>query len=192
MDTGTAFTPQRVLQALRPHAVIAIALTHAHPDHQGGAHEICTALDIPLWCGKVDRDAVESGELSGLLPAPHGLLATVSQPLAGPAHPVSRTLQEGDEVADFIIISTPGHTRGHVSFWRPSDRTLVVGDVLFHRSPVTLRSGLREPYAMITYDQEENRRSIRKIAELRPAIVCFGHGEPLADPNQISDFAALM
>lgn len=192
MDTGTVFTPQLVLQALKPHSVSAIALTHGHLDHQGGAHAICTALDIPLWCGEKDRKAVESGELSGLLPAPHGLLATVSQPLAGPAHPVSRILREGDEIADFTVIATPGHTRGHLSFWRPSDRTLVLGDVLFHRSPVTLRFGLREPYAMITYDEGENRRSIHKIAELGPALVCFGHGEPLADSNQISDFAALV
>jgi glyoxylase-like metal-dependent hydrolase (beta-lactamase superfamily II) len=50
---------------------------------------------------------------------------------AGPAHSVDRVLREGDEVGGFTVIEPPGHAPGHISFWRESDRTLVLGDVLF-------------------------------------------------------------
>ena len=48
----------------------------------------------------------------------------------GPGHPVDRKLNEGDEVAGFRVIDVPGHSAGHVAFWRESDRVLVLGDVL--------------------------------------------------------------
>ena len=43
----------------------------------------------------------------------------------GPGHPVDRKLNEGDEVAGFKVIDVPGHSAGHVAFWRESDGVLV-------------------------------------------------------------------
>jgi glyoxylase-like metal-dependent hydrolase (beta-lactamase superfamily II) len=43
---------------------------------------------------------------------------------------VARGLTAGDEVGGFKLIETPGHSEGHVSFWRESDGTVVLGDVL--------------------------------------------------------------
>jgi hypothetical protein len=36
--------------------------------------------------------------------------------MAGPPHPVDRPLREGDEVAGFSVLETPGHTAGQVAF----------------------------------------------------------------------------
>ena len=49
---------------------------------------------------------------------------------AGPGHPFDRRLREGDEVAGFTVLETPGHAPGHVAFWREADRVLILGDVL--------------------------------------------------------------
>ena len=87
IDSGPLFTAKRILHALSGYEVNALALTHGHFDHQGGAHAVCNALSIPLWCGEGDRKAVESGELNQLLPRPQSLIGKVAQPLAGPAHP---------------------------------------------------------------------------------------------------------
>lgn len=38
----------------------AILITHAHPDHFGSSHAICTKLGIQLWAGALDREAIES------------------------------------------------------------------------------------------------------------------------------------
>ncbi len=60
----------------------------------------------------------------------------------GPPHPVARVLHEGDEVAGFTVLETPGHSAGHVSFWRESDRVLIVGDVLGNMNFITCIPGL--------------------------------------------------
>ena len=111
---------------------------------------------------------------------------------AGPAHPVARRLREGDEVGGFTVLDTPGHSPGHVSFWRAADRVLVAGDALFGRHPVTGRPGLHEPPDGFTLDPPANRAAIRRLAALEPAVVCFGHGPPLRDPAALPAFAAAL
>ncbi len=93
-------------------------------------------------------------------------------------------------MAGFSVLETPGHTRGHVSFWREHDRVLIVGDVLTNVNPMTGLSGLHEPLAFATPDPARNRKSARKLAELKPALACFGHGAPLRDPDKLAGFVA--
>ncbi len=103
--------------------------------------------------------------------------------LAGPGHPVGRQLHEGDEVAGFTVLDTPGHSAGHMSLWRESDRTLICGDVFTNINTLTGLPGLHEPKAYFTPDPARNRESMRRLAELEPELVCFGHGRPLRDPR---------
>ena len=188
VDSGMPFSADQILAALAGKGVSAHALTHAHPDHQGSSHAVCSQLEIPLWCGEADRAAMESGDLSALMPNPASWIARISRSISGPAHPVSRSLKEGDLVADFMVIETPGHTPGHISFWREQDRALVLGDVLFHRNPVTFRRGLQEPFKLATFDPDLNRASARKLAALEPRVICFGHGPPLLDTKAFLSF----
>ncbi|MFW5952171.1 MAG: MBL fold metallo-hydrolase, partial [Gemmatimonadota bacterium] len=182
VDAGGRLSAGRILRALGGRRVAGLALTHAHPDHQGGSHAVCEALEIPLWCGRADRKAVETGDASLLYPDPGALLPRLARRVAGPAHPVDRALREGDVVGGFTVLETPGHTPGHLAFWRERDRALVLGDVLFHRSPLTLRKGIVEPYRFLVHDYALNRASLRRLAELEPELICFGHGPPLREP----------
>src|SRR3954465_5958769 len=59
VDAGTRHAARRILRQVRGHRVSALALTHAHPDHQGSCHAVCEALGLPLWCGAADAEAVE-------------------------------------------------------------------------------------------------------------------------------------
>jgi hydroxyacylglutathione hydrolase len=167
--------------------VSAHALTHAHPDHYGSSHAVCERLRIPLWCGERDASVVE-----GQRPAPgHGRMGRLVNKLPLPKpNPVERRLNEGDEVAGFRVLDVPGHSAGHVAYWRDADRTLICGDVLFNLSLPTLRPGLREPYAAFTPDPARNRESARRLAELRPDLILFGHGPPLRDGDRFARFVA--
>src|SRR5215213_1533130 len=110
-----------------------------------------------------------------------------SRMLPGPAaHPVARRLRGGDEVAGFTVLETPGHSPGHVSYWRESDRTLICGDVMWGFNPFLLRGPIREPFVNFSPDPVLNRESARRIAALEPALVCFGHGPPLRDPAKLA------
>lgn len=177
IDAGTRLDRRRILNQLEGHTVSAHALTHAHPDHYGASHAVCERLGVPLWCGAADVEAVEAGKLVGL----------GGRMLPGPAaHPVARALSEGDEVAGFRVLDTPGHSPGHVSYWRESDRVLLCGDVMWGFNPFLLRGPIREPPKILSPDVRLARESARRIVALEPALVCFGHGPPLRDPAKLA------
>ncbi len=189
IDAATRQAEKRIMRQIAGKTVTAHALTHAHPDHQGASHAICERLGIPLWCGQGDVPMMETpGALAG---ASSGWATWVQRHFwVGPAHPVARALVEGDEVAGFTVLETPGHSVGHVSFWRESDRVLIVGDVLGNMHFITGIPGLHLPPDRFTPDPARNRESARRLAELRPALACFGHGPPLRDPGKLAEFVA--
>jgi hydroxyacylglutathione hydrolase len=189
LDAATRHSGGRILRQLDGRDVRAHALTHAHGDHQGASHEVCTNLGIPYWVGERDVEAAEGGAEAIGRDMPPGIRPKISRRLfAGPGHPVDRPLREGDEVGGFTVLDVPGHSAGHVAYWRESDRSLVLGDVLFGLHPMTGRPGLHEPPDFFTPDPARNRESARKLAALEPALVCFGHGPPLRDTRRFVEF----
>jgi glyoxylase-like metal-dependent hydrolase (beta-lactamase superfamily II) len=188
VDAATRRAHKRIVDAVAGREITAHAVTHAHADHQGASHAICETLGIPFYGPDGDADALESGDLRDR--APDNVICRWQlKHWAGPGHPVARRLREGDEVGGFTVLETPGHSPGHVSYWRESDRALVVGDVLFNQHPLTGRPGLHEPPAMFTPDVARNRESIRRLAALEPAVAVFGHGPPLRRPEVLTRFA---
>jgi glyoxylase-like metal-dependent hydrolase (beta-lactamase superfamily II) len=192
IDAATRQGEKRITRQISGLSLSAHALTHAHPDHQGSSHAICERLGIPLWCGQGDVPAMETpgGISNSQVP---GWLNRLQQRFwTGPPHPVARALVEGDEVAGFTVLESPGHSAGHVAYWRESDRVLILGDVLNNMNLLTGIPGLHEPPAVFTPDPARNRQSARRLAELRPQLTCFGHGPPLRDPGKLAEFVAGM
>jgi hydroxyacylglutathione hydrolase len=187
VDAGSRHAAKRILRQLNGRTVSAHALTHAHSDHQGASHEVCEALRIPLWCGERDVEAVEDGRIYERMPA-HPITWVIGKVFTGPPHPVARRLNEGDEVAGFAVLDVPGHSAGHVAYWRDSDRTLICGDVFTNIDTITGVPGLHAPKTFFTPDPERNRESMRRLAALEPKLVCFGHGRPLRDPEKLKRF----
>jgi hydroxyacylglutathione hydrolase len=190
IDAATRQGEGRVMRQIAGRTVSAHALTHAHPDHQGASHAICERLGIPLWCGVGDVPAMETPGAIKNTQAPGWLNRLQERYWTGPAHPVARALKEGDEVAGFTVLETPGHSLGHVAYWRESDRVLILGDVLNNVNVRTGVPGLHEPPRVFTPDPARNRESIRRLAGLRPALMCFGHGAPLRDRERLARFVA--
>jgi hydroxyacylglutathione hydrolase len=189
VDAATRRAGSRILRQLRGRDVNTHVLTHAHPDHQGASHEVCEALGLPLWCGERDADAVEDGRIAERQPK-HPLNAVIDRFWTGPPHPVARRLQEGDDVAGFEVLDVPGHSAGHVAFWRAADQTLICGDVFTNIDTLTGIPGLHEPKPFFTPDPSTNRESMRRLAALDPELVLFGHGRPLRDPAKLRAFTA--
>ena len=192
VDAGTRFAARRVLRQIAGRQIAAHALTHAHPDHQGTSHRVCSELGIPYWVGEKDVPAAERPELIGGRQPKHPIAQILHRVCTGPGHPVDRVLREGDTVGSFTVLDTPGHSAGHLSFWREADRVLVAGDVVDSANPFTGVRGLRLPYGFLTPDPEENRRSAKRLGELEPALVLFGHGPPMRDGARFSAFCAAL
>jgi hydroxyacylglutathione hydrolase len=188
LDAGTRQAERRIMRQIAGRRLSAHALTHAHPDHQGASHAICERLQIPLWCGQGDVPAMEMPGGIASSQAPGWVNRMQQRFWTGPPHPVARALVEGEEVAGFTVLESPGHSRGHLAYWRESDRVLILGDVLNNMNVMTGIPGLHEPPQVFTPDPTRNRRSARRLAALRPRLTCFGHGAPLRDPGRLADF----
>jgi glyoxylase-like metal-dependent hydrolase (beta-lactamase superfamily II) len=188
VDSATRYARRRILRQLRGQRLTAHALTHAHPDHQGASRAVCEELGLPLWCSELDADAMETeGLIMERMPR-HWLTRAIGPWWTGPPFPVARRLREGDEVGGFRVLETPGHTVGHISFWREHDRVLVAGDVMANMNIWTGFPMLREPESIFSLDPELNRESARRLAELEPRLACFGHGPPLRNPKLLIEF----
>jgi glyoxylase-like metal-dependent hydrolase (beta-lactamase superfamily II) len=190
IDAATRQAERRIMRQISGRTINAHALTHAHPDHQGSSHAICERLGIPLWCGQGDVPAMETPGGISNSQVPGWVNRFQQRFWTGPPHPVARALVEGDEVAGFTVLESPGHSPGEVAYWRESGRVLILGDVLNNMNLLTAVPGLREPPVIFTPDPARNRRSARRLAELRPQLTCFGHGPPLRDPGKLAEFIA--
>ena len=188
IDAETRAARRRILRELRDHDVSAHALTHAHSDHQGASRAVCETLGVPFWVSEGDDDAAERPELMRERQPDHPINRLFWRAFTGPGRRVDRVLREGDVVAGFTVLATPGHSAGHVSYWRESDRTLICGDVLNNCDTLTGIPGLHEPKRFFTPDPARNRESARRLAALEPRLVLFGHGAPLRDTARFVEF----
>lgn len=191
IDAGIKSSANIILKALNNRAVNKHVLTHAHADHQGSSKTICETLGIPLWCSELEKPAAENGNVIFEYPNPSHLISKFQQKFwAGKGYPISQTIKEDDKVGGFTVIETPGHSSGHLSFFRENDGVLIVGDVLTNMNLLTTVVGLNEPPNLFTADKELNRKSIKKLASLNPKILCFGHGPVLINnKNEFEKFA---
>jgi hydroxyacylglutathione hydrolase len=162
-----------------------IVLGHGHTDHRGTA----PALGVPVYCHPDEvQDAEGSGGfrywpegLSGL-PTPQRQIHRALHRFAWDGGPVeiAGTVKEGDEVAGFRVYEFPGHAPGLIGLWREQDRLAIVSDTLYTIDMWGRDSEPKVPVSNYNYDTTQARQSIRKLAEMEPAIVWPGHANPVS------------
>jgi glyoxylase-like metal-dependent hydrolase (beta-lactamase superfamily II) len=183
----------------------AIVLTHGHFDHVSAAGELAEHWDVPIYAHQFEAPYL-TGEKE--YPPPNtgagGGMMSLLSPLY-PRGPVDlsarlRLLENEDEtkvLPNWKIIHTPGHTPGHISFFRGSDRTLLVGDAFcttkaesFFDAAVAQPPELHGPPAYFTSNWNDAILSIRRLSLLHPRILAPGHGKPLAGSEVEEKFEA--
>lgn len=178
IDGGTRFSVGTVLHDLRRLPVAGVWLTHVHPDHQGAAKAVCERFRVPLACGEADADVMEGRRRMG----PRGIVQVLDRFLSGPTHPVSQRLRGGETLGgEWEVIAAPGHTMGQVIYYRRADGVVIGGDVVRNASLRTGFGRVSETPHVFSEDPWLNRRSMRALVELRPRLLCLGHGPPTAD-----------
>ncbi len=182
IDTSRRGAGPGIVKELGDRTLSLVALTHAHFDHQGSARFLCEHYRAPLACHADDRGLMERTIARGDWPR---LSWIANRLFSGPPYQVTRALKEGDEVEGFRVYHTPGHTPGHVIFFRERDGIAIAGDLV---NCIRLRPGLHEPPRAFTLDPAQNRRSIRKLAELDPQVICAGHGPVWLDRPRFKEF----
>jgi hydroxyacylglutathione hydrolase len=105
-----------------------ILLTHTHFDHVGAVAPVAKATGAEVWVPEAEKFVLDD------------IMAFVPWPGFGPfeSYDAEHTLRGGDrlELAGFEIdvLSTPGHSPGHMTFSVPDETAIFSGDVLFQGS----------------------------------------------------------
>jgi glyoxylase-like metal-dependent hydrolase (beta-lactamase superfamily II) len=204
IDAGLPGSASRITRAARqwigPWAQpAAIILTHGHFDHIGALRNLAELWDVPVYAHELELpyltgrssypppDPTVGGgamaRLSGLYPRGPIDLGTRVRPL-----PQDGTVPV---MPGWRWVHTPGHTPGHVSFFREDDGTLIAGDAVVSTrqesaiAAVTYRPELHGPPAYFTPDWESARRSVEILAQLEPRRLVTGHGPELRGPEML-------
>jgi glyoxylase-like metal-dependent hydrolase (beta-lactamase superfamily II) len=183
----------------------AIVMTHGHFDHVGALKDLAERWDVPIYAHELERPYLD-GRSSCPPPDPTvggGLMAALSRFYPQGPIDVSRWLQtlpaDGTVpgMPGFRWVHTPGHTPGHVSFWRESDRALIVGDAFVTTAQESAYAVLSQspelhgPPMYYTQDWGAARSSVERLAALEPEVVIPGHGRALHGPEMRRALQAL-
>lgn len=180
----------------RPFAII---MTHAHFDHVGALKKLADEWDCPIFAHDLELPFL-NGSQSYSPPDPGvggGLMSRLSVLYPRGPVDVSKRLQRLPERAvpgmpGWDWVPTPGHSPGHISLWRASDRTLISGDAVIttnQESAYSVAVQSREihgPPMYYTPDWERARASVRRLAELEPELLVSGHGRAMRGPEMRS------
>ncbi|MFC7686957.1 MBL fold metallo-hydrolase [Ureibacillus sp. GCM10028918] len=174
----------------RPNGIV---LTHGHFDHVGAVIELVEHWDVPVYAHESEIPYL-TGVKSYPDPDPTvegGLLARMSpffpnEPINLGSH-VKPLPSDGTVpiLKDWNWVHTPGHSPGHVSFFRESDGALVVGDAFVTVKQESLFKVLVQeqeisgPPRYLTTDWKQAWHSVKKLKDLKPTIAITGHGLPM-------------
>jgi len=190
VDTGLDNDASGMLDAMRevgvdPASIYAILFTHWHNDHTSGAsilkelsgarvyyHAAAQARltrerTAAPWRSKLAQRLPETGFFAPF----RGLLDAA--PLQ--AIDADQLIGEGDVVEDeFLVLETPGHEDGHLSFLYQPENILFTGDAI-----AVANDHLTFMSRVLTSDFNHARESMLRCIELEPSAWCPGHRHPL-------------
>ena len=173
--------------------VRALVLTHAHYDHVGFARRIRKEWSVPVLLHQRDFKLARHPALFRFERLP---LAYFRRPafakvaahflvrrafFAAPVTDVRPLPADGaalDLPGKPVVVETPGHTLGHVSFHFPDRDLLIVGDAIVTFDPYSGERGPRLVARAAQTDTELNLRSLDAIAATGATTLACGHGEP--------------
>ncbi len=184
---------KRFGEGARPAAII---MTHGHFDHIGVLKSLAEKWDAPIYAHPLELPYLDGrASYPPADPSVGGGLMALLSPLypTGPVD-VSRWLRPLP--ADGTVpgmpgwrwLHTPGHSAGHISLWRESDRVLIVGDAFVttktesaYQANFAQEPEMHGPPRYFTPDWVSAKSSVEQLAALEPELVLTGHGHPLKD-----------
>ncbi|HYF79114.1 MAG TPA: MBL fold metallo-hydrolase [Symbiobacteriaceae bacterium] len=205
VDAGIPYSTGIILRAVRQRfgrevRPAAIVLTHGHFDHVGALKQLAARWDVPVYAHELELPHL-TGQEDYPMPDPSvggGLMARLSPlyprtalDLGKRVRPLPRGHRgrQGGEVPHlpgWRWLHTPGHTDGHVSFFREADRLLIAGDAFTTvrqesaLAVLSQRPEIHGPPMYFTTDWDAAERSVRKLQALKPAVAVTGHGVPMS------------
>jgi len=198
IDAGTPKSAQMIIDeaknrfgsSAKPKVIV---LTHAHFDHIGSIMELIEEWDVPIYAHTLELPYL-TGKKNYAVPdrtVDNGLIAKISPMFPTEAIDLGSRINPLPEngsipqMDEWRWIHTPGHTEGHISLFRETDRTLIAGDAFVTvkqeslYSVITQELEIHGPPRYLTTDWDSARESVKALEKLKPAIAITGHGHPV-------------
>ena len=168
VDTGTGQSNSKLYSSIReigiePEDIDLIVNTHCHFDHVGG-NDFFPNAKIAIH--KVDAIALRDPDSELTVSSLFGSIVR--------KHDVDIELEEGDKIANFEVINTPGHTKGGISLY--DGEILISGDTIFSNGGVGRMDIGGNPLDM--------KESLMRLKELNVEYLLPGHGPWVNNGNQ--------
>jgi glyoxylase-like metal-dependent hydrolase (beta-lactamase superfamily II) len=189
----------------------AILLTHIHPDHSGSALELAQLWNLPVSVHPAELPlAAETLIPEYFNPLDRWLIAPLMklQPRR-----MLEPKRSGESLADKVCaidpsagvpgftgwqcIPTPGHTPGHMAFFRKSDGVLIAGDAILTvnlnsiRDLLLNRQRISGPPYISTWNWHSAKESVARLAALELRVLACGHGMAAIGPRTADELHAL-
>ncbi|RXZ83080.1 MBL fold metallo-hydrolase [Paenibacillaceae bacterium] len=181
----------------RPNGII---LTHGHFDHVGAIIELINFWKVPVYAHELEMPYL-TGKQSYSPPDPSvngGLLAKLSMFYPNSPIDLGNNIEQLPSNGAIPIlpgwrwIHTPGHTAGHISLFRDSDRVLIAGDAFVTVKQESIykvfvqEKEISGPPRYFTTDWDSAKQSVINLHGLHPTIAVTGHGVPM-EGNELTD-----
>ncbi|CAM3180217.1 MBL fold metallo-hydrolase [Filibacter tadaridae] len=198
VDAGMPYSAEKIISAIeerfgpdsRPKAII---LTHGHFDHVGAIIELVKRWNVPVYAHELELPYL-TGKTCYTDPDPtvEGGMVSKMSPMF-PVDPINlgnhvKPLPSDGSVphmTNFRWIHTPGHSPGHVSFFRDKDKALIAGDAFvtvkqeYLYKVFTQEQEISGPPRYLTPDWAASQESVKKLEALKPSFAITGHGMPM-------------
>jgi glyoxylase-like metal-dependent hydrolase (beta-lactamase superfamily II) len=196
----------------------SILLTHDHPDHAGSVRELVRMWGCPVYVHPDELPLTAIGDLSTIQRYANPLDHWIILPLlrAMPRRRVESILSKANlkgvvrafdpcaavpGLPDWECIPTPGHTPGHVAFFRDRDRALITGDAVLTADLNSLwgfvlwslrlnQQRVSGPPWYSTWTWLAAKESVAVLARLEPRVLACGHGIPLTGDRTARELRA--
>jgi glyoxylase-like metal-dependent hydrolase (beta-lactamase superfamily II) len=98
---------------------------------------------------------------------------------------IHSVLNDGDQVGSLRVVSSPGHTPGHIAYLDVRDNSLIAGDSYMTQKGV-IAAGVYSLFfpmpAWFSWNCAQAAVSAAKLAALKPTLLAVGHGPSIAEP----------
>lgn len=153
--------------------VVAILLTHMHPDHSAGAAKLARRVAAPVVGAPV---VAAPGEARGAGPTPAGTESAAMRVQDG----LRDGLRIPTDAGDLIALYSPGHTPDHYAFHLPAASAVFVGDLMLGGMDTAL-------VAAPEGDLGAYLASLERVRGLGARTLYPGHGPSFTEPEAAID-----